>query len=76
MGLMKIRAPFKIIASVWASFSIFAEIFAKSQPGQAGTKKAKAHAKTQRRKVTAKFFSFAFLCATFAALRLCVNAFK
>jgi predicted AAA+ superfamily ATPase len=48
----------------------------EAQPGQAGTKKAKAHAKTQRRKVTAKFFSFAFLCATFAALRLCVNAFK
>jgi hypothetical protein len=44
--------------------------------GQTGTKKAKAHAKTQRRKVTAKFFSFAFLCATLAALRLCVNAFQ
>jgi hypothetical protein len=51
-------------------------IQAIAQPGQAGTKKAKAHAKTQRRKVTAKFFSFAFLCATFAVLRLCVNAFK
>jgi predicted DNA-binding protein (MmcQ/YjbR family) len=29
-----------------------------TQPGQAGTKKAKAHAKTQRRKVTAKFLLF------------------
>jgi len=46
------------------------------QAGQAGTKKAKAHAKTQRRKVAAKFFSFAFLCENLAALRLCVNAFN
>jgi hypothetical protein len=38
--------------------------------------KTKAHAKTQSRKVTAKFFSLAFLCAILAALRLCVNAFK
>jgi hypothetical protein len=35
--------------------------------------------RTQRRrdaKLSQSFFSFAFLCATLAASRLCVNAFK